>query len=441
MKISAPLIIDVGVGLELPEVAKTRDGVEFNPRQSRWSYREALMTVSIDFGSTVATSAPELLAPSKLALLWYAKNKSANHLRNMHERLSKFLEFRAACIETPNQITVNDVLNYKASLELPRRWYLTSLAGFLKKWHRLGYPGVSEDVVRLLDSLTLSGNQKGAAVLTMDPILGPFSDIEVEALQDAMNEGYSNDELEENEYFLARLFLALGGRPEQYASLKACDVRQESTEQGDHAYFLNLPRAKHRGQCSRTEFKSRALIPQIGAPLLDYANRLRGKFVALLDDSSQAPLFPQKRETSWAEGFEFHQTSKSLGILLKNSLSRLGVMSERTGEELNIAPIRFRRTLGTRAAQEGHGELVIAELLDHSDTQNAGVYVAATPEIAQRIDRAVAMTMAPLAQAFKGVVIDDESQATRRCNDPAVSAQLKLLKHKPQQGFAYPAPG
>ena len=28
-----------------------------------------------------------------------------------------------------------------------------------------------------------------------------------------------------------------------------------------------------------------------------------------------------------------------------------------------------------------------------------------------------------------------------RCIDPAVSAQARLLKHKPQQAFAYPGPG
>ena len=92
--------------------------------------------------------------------------------------------------------------------------------------------------------------------------------------------------------------------------------------------------------------------------------------------------------------------------------------SERTGESLNVAPIRFRRTFGTRAAQEGYGELVIAELLDHTDTQHVGVYVGSVPEIAERIDRAVAMSLAPLAQAFAGILISDESEATR-AGDPA----------------------
>jgi len=399
---------------KLPATAKTRDGTTFYPRLNRWAYRDPLVTVSIDFDKTTSVHAPTLALPIKLALLWYAQNRSAMHLINMHSRLTHFLEYRAACADMSDEITVKDILNYKASLEQPRSWYLTALAGLLKKWHRLGYRGVSEEVVRLLDGMTLRGNQKGAAVVTMDPVMGPFSDTEVEALQDAIDDAYADGSITDDEFLLARLFLALGGRPEQYASLKVCDVRRDSTPQGDATYFIEMPRAKQRGKRSRTEFKSRALIAQLGAPLTEYAKRVCRKYMTILSDPNQAPLFPQRSQRGdWADGFEYHQTAKALGRALTKALGRLEVMSERTGEALNLPPIRFRRTLGTRAAQEGHGELVIAELLDHSDTQNVGVYVAATPEIAQRIDRAVAMTMAPLAQAFKGVVIDDESQATR----------------------------
>lgn len=412
--------------IRLPQTAKTRDGTVFHPNSNKWAYRDSLVTVSIDFGRTIHPYAPELIPTAKAVLLWYAQNRSARHLINMHSRLAHFLEFRAAHAETSGEVTVNDILNYKASLELPRSWYLTSLAGLLKKWHRLGYAGIDEAVVRLLDGMTLRGNQKGAAVLTMDPIMGPFSDNEVEALQDAIDEAYGDGRLSDDEFLLARLFLALGGRPQQFASLKVCDVREESTPQGDRTYFLQLPRAKQRGQRSRSEFKSRALIPQIGRPLYEYSQRVRSKYRSLLTDSSQAPLFPQRDPRELAEGFEYHHTSASIGLALKTALKQLEVMSERTGEELTLAPVRFRRTVGTRAAQEGHGELVIAELLDHSDTQNVGVYVAATPEIAQRIDRAVAMTMAPLAQAFKGVVIDDESQATRGADPSSRIIDLRI---------------
>jgi integrase len=398
---------------QLPESAKTRDGTMFNPRLNPWTYRDPIETVSIDFERTITAHAPALTLSSKLTLLWYAQHKSTRHLMNMHARFSHFLEFRATCVDVPYEITATDVLNYKASLAKSHLWYLTSLAGFLRKWSRLGYPGIREEAVGLLGSMRLPGNQKGAAVITMDPRVGPLTNVEVEAIQDAINDAYGSGKLDEEGFLLARLFIGLGGRPAQYASLKVCDVLLESTPQGDQTYFLNMPRAKQRGQPCRGAFKSKALIAQLGAPLHAYASVVREKFVGRLSDPSQAPLFPQRLSKRFARGFEYHPTAKAIGDRLKTMLARLGVKSERTGEDINLPPVRLRRTLGTRAAQEGHGELVIAELLDHSDTQNVGVYVAATPEIAQRIDRAVAMSTAPLAQAFKGLVIKDESQATR----------------------------
>ena len=128
-------------------------------------------------------------------------------------------------------------------------------------------------------------------------------------------------------------------------------------------------------------------------------------------------MFPTDESFELASGYEYHNTGQALGCA-SASAERSKVSSERTGGPLYITSTRFRRTFGTRAAQEGHGELVIAEMLDHTDTQNVGVYVAAVPEIAARIDRAIAMELAPLARAFKGVVITDGSEATRG-NDPS----------------------
>jgi hypothetical protein len=85
--------------------------------------------------------------------------------------------------------------------------------------------------------------------------------------------------------------------------------------------------------------------------------------------------------------------------------------------------------------------LIIAELLDHTDTQNVGVYIEATPGIVERIDRAVALHLAPLAQAFAGVIIENESQATRagdassRICDPRFDSTMKPMGNCGKHGF------
>lgn len=75
--------------------------------------------------------------------------------------------------------------------------------------------------------------------------------------------------------------------------------------------------------------------------------------------------------------------------------------------------MRFRRTIATNAAIEGKDVRTIAAILDHSDTQTANVYMSAVPEIVDRINKAMAMDLAPLAQAFKGRLIAIEREATR----------------------------
>jgi hypothetical protein len=69
---------------------------------------------------------------------------------------------------------------------------------------------------------------------------------------------------------------------------------------------------------------------------------------------------------------------------------------------------------------------VIAELLDHSDTQNVGVYVQATPAIVERLDRALALHLAPIAQAFAGVLIRDEAGATRGTDPSSRIIDLRI---------------
>jgi integrase len=320
-----------------------------------------------------------------------------------------------------NSITNTDLLSYKSSLHPQTDYYLGSLSGFLRKWHAMGLPGVTDEAVAVLKALRLKGNTKGEAVRTMDPRLGPFTSIELEQIQSAVNEAYANGAITDESYYLTWLYMALGQRSSQYAALKVSDVKA-TTVRGETHYTINMPRLKQRTADPRQQMKERPLVSQIGKPLLEYANRLRKKFEGVIDKSDNVPLFPASSALAdsmrdCTPGYEYHQVGSALGQNFASVLESLKVRSERTGEMLHITPLRFRRTFGTRAAQEGHGELVIAELLDHSDTQNVGVYVEYIPEIAARINRAMAMQIAPLAQAFKGMMIRNESEA-RRGNDP-----------------------
>lgn len=426
---------------ELPPLARTRSGIEFDPSANRWAYRDAIDNVHLDFSRLPVTAS--LLASAKLALLWYAEHLSPAHLLNMYGRLSHFMGCISAGRDGPlTEITSTDLINYQTMLTGPTKWYLGSLSGVLKKWHSLGYPGVTSDAVALLKQLRKPGNKKGEAVLTHDPIHGPFTDIELESLQAALDRTYEAGEVDKERYLLAYLFMLLGQRAAQYAALKVRDLAVERAKDGTPIYTLRVPRAKQRNQLARADFKDRVLIARIGDLLVQYANEVRAAFQRLLADPSDAPLFPsRRRRVCEPDGFAYHRTAQALADSLEIGLKQLRVMSERTGQPLHITATRFRRTVATRAAIEGHGELVIAELLDHSDTQNVGVYIEARPEIVERIDRAMAMHLAPMAQAFAGVLIHEESEAIRagdpssRVCDPRFNSSMKPLGNCGKHGF------
>lgn len=421
-------------GISLPDSVRTRSGATFDPNQPRWSFHDGVDTVSLNF-SLMKWASPMLVESAKKVLIWYAENMSASQLKAHFSRLRLLLDFIGKQQGTQVvQITGPDLINYRTWLQPGNESLLGALSSCLKKWYALGIPGISHDAIQFLKQVRLKGPKKGIAVLTMDPLDGPFSEIELQAIYAALNDAYSTNGIDLGEYVLVWLFMLLGQRPRQFALLKVCDVSVSQKADGSFEYVVRVPRAKQQQQVHRQEFKDRLLAPAFGRLLQIYASEVIERFKDKLPDPLQAPLFPAVREsTEQPSELKFHRTSGSVGRMLTDTLNALQVSSERTGQSLHITATRFRRTLGTRAAKEGHGELIIAELLDHSDTRNVGVYVRATPEIVERIDRAIAMQMAPLARAFAGSIIADESEAVRgddptsRIVDPRFDKNLRPM--------------
>ncbi|HEY6846750.1 MAG TPA: site-specific integrase [Terracidiphilus sp.] len=429
--------ISIGDAKTARLMAKTRSGVEFNAASEVWSYRDGVKSIYLAFHEL---QAPFTLRQClKAVLRWYAEHLSPSHLENLFQRFRHFA-FTVPLLD--GTITSSQLLNYRSTLNRSTEWYLGSLSGLLQRWHSMQIPGISDDSITLLENLRLKGNIKGRAVQTMDPDYGRFTDIELESIAQALKNGYDMGTVKLNEYVLTLLFIAFGQRPTQYAAMKVCDLNLTAYNDSHTTYILSIPRAKARGMVHRTTFKKRTLLPELGRLLKEYANQVRGRFAGILEDSGQAPMFPTDSDESiQALGFQFHRTGQGLAQWLTRFLDKLSVRSERTGKPIQITATRFRRTVGCRAADEGHGELVIAELLDHSDTQNVGVYIEATPGMLERIDRAVAFKLAPMAQAFAGIIIQNESQARRaddptsRITDPRFDSSMRPIGNCGKFGF------
>ena len=179
----------------------------------------------------------------------------------------------------------------------------------------------------------------------------------------------------------------------------------------------------------RTKFNEYPITQDLWKVLSNHSNNVTSKIKDVVSfglDSemvAETPLFPDykairdyKDKASYLMACstdELHIERDYCSDVMKLLEKKLNVYSERTGELLNLSTRRFRYTLGSNIAREGKGELIIAEALDHSDTQNVGVYVKNLPDVVERIDKAVAIQLAPLAQAFQGVLIESEGDAER----------------------------
>ena len=425
--------------LSLPTTVRTLSGAVFDPSVKRWTFHDGLHSISVNFERLSGCATDQLIAAAKFPLIWYAENAQAVTIVNLFDNLRRLLASVSAAQGNPiGIIDAPELASYRASLTRETEWKLGGLSAFFKKWESLGIPGVTKAAVRLLKSHRLKGNRKGTAVLTMDPLTGPLTDIERSATQAALKDAFAAKKIALDDYLLAWLCLLLGQRNIQYAMLKVGDVREIAKADGATEYVLRVPRVKQGiAEARREQFKERLITPGIGKMLIDYASSVRTRFSGegkFAIPASQVPLFPQRKTTKKARpDFHHHMSPEGIGKRISSVFEALQVYSERTGEPIKITSKRLRHTVATSAAREGHGELIIAELLDHSDTQNVGIYVKATPEIIERIDRAVALRMAPLAKAFAGVVIGNESAAIRgddptsRIVDPRFDETMKPM--------------
>lgn len=395
----------------LPTSAQVRSGAEFDPRDDKWIVYDLSQNSRINFARLRGYASASLIESSKHVLLWYMVNLSTPHANTLFDRFCALLRF-AGGKQTVDTVTAEIILAYRSTLSRYNEWYLGSLRGFFRKWYDLQVPGIDDAVVKALDEMRLHGNMKGVAVRTSDPHRGPLTDIEFQAAIAAINSSFSDGYLNTEDYLLAWLTIALGSRPAQLAALKLSDFRVVEASDGSTSYILSVPRAKQRGGLHRAEFKDRRIICEIGQLIEIHKASVIGK-IPFKQDNVILPMFVSRLSTDQPDGFAFHCTGVELTQRVRAIFDSLCVISERTGEAIKISPRRLRYTKGTRAAAEGASELVIAELLDHSDTQNVGVYVEAVPEIVERIDRAMAIHLAPLAQAFAGQLIENEDGAVR----------------------------
>lgn len=413
--------LDVTQDDPLPREAYTFEDLAFDPTSPEWELRDAACAYTIRWKRFDALLTGEMINSLKHISLWYVENRSVSSIKNIHGQLFPFLkEGRFRTSQNLSGITLANITNFRAKLGKAFEWKLGLLSGFFQKWAAQGHKGVEPAAIKLLEEISLTGNAKGGAVKTQDSNTGPFTVNEALAIQQGISAALATGRMDLRHYTQTVLLSAFGSRSVQFAALKCGDLTEEKREDGTFGWVLRIPRAKQRLEAARSQMKTRSIIPEIAEIVQTQIQSVKAEFENIYAEEQlgdDLPIFPNW-DARGPASLRYHSTGAEIGAEIRKALKEIDAKSERTGSQIAITPRRFRYTVGTRAAEEGLGELVIAELLDHTDTQQVAVYVMATQKIIDRINAALAMQLAPLAQAFAGVLIDDESEAMRG-DDPA----------------------
>jgi integrase len=394
----------------------SKDGYEVDINSNYWRLSK---DIAFNLDTLPSFLEPEFKRAFRQVLAIYGETSSAQYTMAVYRR------FKVYCEGTSSLplLSPESMISHRSNLA-DSEWELSSLRALLRTWISLGYSGVPSETLKMMEGWRIKGNEKGYAVQSMCPESGPLTDIEMEAIVSKVIECYANGKLELTDTCYAMTLSLTGRRPAQITALKLKDLISVGG-----LYFINFPRAKQRNSGWRASFSRYQIVEDLWELLNKQADYVQAVFSEYVEGPIsrdlvlEFPLFPNIKNYDAVESLKsqlsgdfLHARVSQVGYALTKVREVIGVISERTGAITSINPYRFRYTLGTNLAREGRGEYVIAEALDHSDIQNAGVYVRNIPEIVERIDKAVALQLAPLAQAFQGVLVVNETKA-RRGND------------------------
>ncbi|HHF0428624.1 hypothetical protein [Haemophilus influenzae] len=240
---------------------QSKDGYEFYEDNNSWHISK---DVTINFSQKILGIDKKTLHGFKKILAIYAEKQSSYHTVNMYNR------FQELIIKTNSSIiNTETILNWKAILGTKNEWHLGGLKGFLLSWYEYGYYGVDKSVATLLESFTLSGNEKGKAVLMRCPYTGAFTDNEILALMSELNRLWKEDLISFETYAYINLLQSTARRPIQIRHLKFKALRKEMSN-GTWNYYLDIPTAKKRNATFRSSFKSLSITEDLYLILLNF---------------------------------------------------------------------------------------------------------------------------------------------------------------------------
>lgn len=335
-----------------------------------------------------------------------------------------------------HSISVATIQNYLATLTKDKEHKLGSIRAFILDWDERGFSGLEKDAALYIDSLRLSGMDKGKAVSKGCPHTGAYSMQEQQSILTWAVNAFDRDVLNLREYAWLLANMYLGSRSVQIRSSTSGDLKFSKSTDGTDNFGLVRVEGKQRSSGfreavdeieidedlalllhSQSQASIRFLEKHFGEPIpSDFLHRIP-IFLSFQAVKSFRTLNECLQSLDITHDYLFMRKDEASSLMDKISRKCEARTTRLNGEYICLRNRRFRYTVGTNARRRGLGAHHIAKILGHKDTQNVKVYVENTSEALDVIDEAMTSVLAPLAQAFAGTLINSERDAIR-ANDP-----------------------
>ena len=394
----------------IPRRVRSLDGQTIDTSGDRWSFQS-----SVDGGQLLLLSWAALKQPAVFAAhaIEYVKLYVADRLTRKKPRTvtNDFGMFQRFGKWLASQHQHQRSFDWSALTEELARGFLAQgmntadkgndfsrLRTFYEWAVARGIRGFDASLLRRLQAITAVGNAKGHHVRFRDPLRGPFSPDELLLLRRAILDGKGTDADRAG----VMLHLELGHNALATIRLKNRDLLRFETSAAAF-YQLDVPRVKKR--TAQRETKRRPI-----------SNRLGDLLTGLRKGGPDDPLF------HWFSSTRPETDARSA---MKRFSIAAALISPRTGKRLLMSPRRFRFTIATHMAEEGASLFHIAEVLDHSDTQNVRVYVETAASIADPVAKATDSALEPLVKRFQGKIAESDADSQDRLI-PASAPHLEI---------------
>ncbi|MBW2185883.1 MAG: hypothetical protein JRG71_05615, partial [Deltaproteobacteria bacterium] len=156
----------------------------------------------------------------------------------------KFIEFVGEQVDTVDQITVIDLMNYRTK----NQGYFNNLRGLFKVWAEHEYYGLESAMKEFLTQPNMAHRSAVEldSVRTLDPHTGPLLEIEENIYRQAVLARFEGGKISLQSFCLAMLILTFGMRPAQLEKMKLKHLIIRQQPDGSRNYCLRVPWVKQK---------------------------------------------------------------------------------------------------------------------------------------------------------------------------------------------------